>query len=215
MSEKTKTTNTFIKQILIAAILLTCAGCVILWWRFCICPNADISFQNCRKDLTGWEPCDCTYYTVWCDEATGLCWQDPQKDANEPSWDYDTRKGYYGLSGPDANRYCDELVLGGYSDWRTPTIDEIRTLIRGNPATETGGDCPITDGSARADDASACTGSAQNEGPGSDGCYWAEELTGTCSRNDPASIGHPLEYATSTLASDGRLRGRHNQLVKL
>ena len=197
-----KTIKSYRNPILIAAILIFCAGCVILGSQFCICSNGKISFQKCNGNSTGWQDCDCTYYTVWCDNSTNLCWQDPQKDANETAWDYDTEEGYYGLTGPDANRYCEELVLGGYSDWRAPTIDEIRTIIRGNPATETGGDCPITAGSAREDNATACTGGEQNEGPGSDGCYWADELTGSCSRNDPASIGHPLEYATSDLAAD-------------
>jgi len=203
MSIAAKPNISWRKFILLAAFLMVAAGCAMICWQICICPNGKMSFQRCSGGGDGsWTDCDCTYYTVWCDEATGLCWQDPQKDAKDPAWNYDTRKGYYGLSGPDANRYCEELVLGGYSDWRTPSIDELRTIIRGNPATETGGACPLTAGSARADDATACTGGTQNEGPGSDGCYWAEELTGTCSRNDPASIGHPLEYATSDLASD-------------
>ena len=75
--------------------------------------------------------CDCPFYTVWWDNGTNLCWQDPQKDA----YDYDDP----GLTQPDAVRYCEELVFDGYDDWRLPNIDEMRTVISGNPLTETGG----------------------------------------------------------------------------
>ena len=44
-------------------------------------------------------------------QFTDISWQDPQKDA----YDYDD----IGLQQPDALRYCEELVMGGYDDWRT------------------------------------------------------------------------------------------------
>jgi hypothetical protein len=35
------------------------------------------------------------------------------------------------------------------------------------------------------------------------GCYWIPEFTGTCcDKPDPASVGHPLEFVSSTVASD-------------
>jgi len=142
-------------------------------------------------------------YTIWCDNETALCWQDPQKDYHLDSWNYDTQTGYYGLSGPDANRYCKEMVLGGFDDWRAPTIDEIRTIIRGNPSSITGGDCPVVSGTGRAESASeACLEAEHFAGPGTGGCYWIPALSGSCNRNDPASVGHPLEYVTSDIASD-------------
>jgi len=142
-------------------------------------------------------------YSIWCDNETALCWQDPQKDYPLDGWSYDNQTGYYGLTGPDANRYCRELVLGGFDDWRAPTIDEIRTIIRGNPSSETGGDCPVVSGTGRAESASEeCLEGEPFAGPGTGGCYWIEALSGSCSRNDPASMGHPLEYVTSDIASD-------------
>ena len=161
----------------------------------CFCPDGTISNQSCRNDGSGWESCDCSYYIIWCDNATDLCWQNPQKDA----FDYDDP----GLTQPDAIRYCEELVLGGYDDWRLPDIDEMRTLIRGNPPTETGGECPLIDGSSM-DDMSheACSVNTEFGGPGVGGCYWSPELTGTCDKPDPAAAGHPLEYCSSTVARD-------------
>lgn len=60
----------------------------------------------------------------------GLQWSN--KSPNDMTW----RK---------AVNYCKNLNEGGYSDWRLPNIDELRTLIQNDPGTQSGGSCPISE----------------------------------------------------------------------
>ena len=42
--------------------------------------------------------------------------------------------------------YCSNLSEGGFSDWRVPSIDELRTLIQGCPYVKPGAYCGVSDG---------------------------------------------------------------------
>ncbi|MCZ7582272.1 MAG: DUF1566 domain-containing protein [Deltaproteobacteria bacterium] len=68
---------------------------------------------------------------VWTDEKTGLTW--PLSASTDA------------MNWPDAGAFCADLTYGGTDDWRLPTISELRTLIRGCEATQTGGSCGVTD----------------------------------------------------------------------
>lgn len=50
------------------------------------------------------------------DIQTGLMWQKDGSAADKLNW-------------RDAFQYCKKLNLGGYSDWRMPTLNELKTLI--------------------------------------------------------------------------------------
>ena len=45
----------------------------------------------------------------------------------------------------DAKQYCENLPEDDLNAWRLPTIDELRTLIKNCPKTETGGECKVSD----------------------------------------------------------------------
>ena len=48
-----------------------------------------------------------------------------------------------------AKKYCVNLTEGGFTDWRLPNIDELRTTIKNCPKTETGGECKISEKNGR------------------------------------------------------------------
>lgn len=82
----------------------------------------------------------------------------------------------------EATQYCNDLVLDGYSDWRLPTIGELRYLIEGCEGSEApDGACRVTDEcvdhSLCSDE--GCWGCEDEQGP-NDGCYWKDELMGYC-----------------------------------
>ena len=56
------------------------------------------------------------------------------------------------MSWNEAKNYCSNLTEGGYTDWRLPNIDELRTLIQNHSGTQTGGSCPISEKAGKLDD---------------------------------------------------------------
>lgn len=134
-------------------------------------------------------------YSIRCDTDSNLCWQDPQKDA------YDMAD--IGLVATEAERYCAELDLGGFTDWRLPDSDELRALIDGYPATEPGGQCELTIGGERKQTLfRACEGGQQQSGPGDNGCYLQPWLTGTCNKPGPPQATQFLEVWAANRPSD-------------
>ena len=100
---------------------------------------------------------------VWTDPDSGLIWQVWPKG--------DARFNYY-----TAIEHCDELIYGGYDDWRLPTISELRSVIRGCPSTQTGGECGVTDTCNSMDcwDDKCYYGCELQNGPSEGGFYWPD-----------------------------------------
>lgn len=109
----------------------------------------------------------------WIDETTNLIWQNPVTD------------GTYTFEG--AIVYCDTLVHEGYSNWKTPTISQLRSLVRGCQGTQTDGQCNLTDeclGIRIADNNGPCwndsCGDCDINMAPIDRCFADEDLRGPC-----------------------------------
>jgi Protein of unknown function (DUF1566) len=96
------------------------------------------------------------------DSSSGLTWQ-VTPSGDDLTWD-------------EAKTYCQNLPLEG-GGWHLPTISELRSLIRGCDATETGGSCGVTEDclyrSCRNSNCGGCL-------VGDVRCYWPPELNGSC-----------------------------------
>jgi hypothetical protein len=106
---------------------------------------------------------DKKYRLVWSKENLGsMTWQE--------AVDY-CRKNRAGLPG---------------SGWHLPTIDELRTLIIGCPATEPGGRCPVREGRRSEKDCyggdwkANCTPCKDGHGQGPQGCYMDKAFEDPC-----------------------------------
>ena len=64
---------------------------------------------------------------------------------NELQWSNRTKGEDGKMNWNDAVNYCNNLVEGGYTDWRLPNIDELRTIIVNCPQTETKGKCKVSE----------------------------------------------------------------------
>jgi hypothetical protein len=85
---------------------------------------------------------------------------------------------------PAAWSHCSNLELAG-GGWRLPTIGELRTLIRGCPATDDGGTCNVDDDClcSSCTDAFPICNCPEYKGPAEGGCYWPDEMEGDCDWN--------------------------------
>lgn len=100
------------------------------------------------------------------DETTGLMWQKGMKSA------------YMDTDLADAAPYCETLDLGGYDDWRLPSVEEFRSLIIECDASMIGGACNASDScSDQTDCLGNCEGCEMMGASTSDGIYLDELFT--------------------------------------
>ena len=110
----------------------------------------------------------CEYPETWTDPTSGHTWQ-VTPTGGTMAWS-------------DAKSHCAGLSLDG-SGWHLPNIGELRSLIRGCPATELGSEiCKLEEGGcldSTCNDGDLCEYCPGNDGPAG-GCYWPDEMQGEC-----------------------------------
>jgi hypothetical protein len=113
------------------------------------------------------DPKDCAGSDGWYDTDADLCWR-LSPDPAGGTWQ-------------EGVATCASATYGNNTDWRLPSISELRSFIRGCPATELDGECQVFDDSGSEDWTSAtCGGCEEDVGPGDGGCYWDAAIAGMC-----------------------------------
>ena len=114
---------------------------------------------------------------IWVDpkpfkEGVHLIWENPMGNKGTEG---------RGPSHADSETYCANLVLAGVDDWRLPTIDELRTLVRGISTIEPEGKCPTTENCT---DQATCNDDKDNAQGFGNSCLGCEALN--TDKYDPA-----------------------------
>lgn len=80
------------------------------------------------------------------------------------------RRSNMPMTHDNAAKYCQDLYIGDYGNWRLPTIGELKTIIHG---CQSGSDaCQVHDGCLSGKCYSAKCYCWQGAGPGEDGYFW-------------------------------------------
>ena len=149
---------------------------------------AFLSTGGCKEETSEKDAGVDAGYTAlfWHDSDNNLCWQ---------SRPWGTMTNYQ-----EACNYCNSLTLGGREDWKAPTINQLRTLIRDCPVTETGGACAITVAQSSFDNwTSDCHGCDSMGGPSAEGWYWDPGLAPLAV--DAANTSFQRFWSTTQLSS--------------
>ena len=81
-------------------------------FRRALCVRDSVAVNSSEKKLVKILPSDMS--SNWTDPETGLMWTS-KDNGSDVNWNR-------------ASAYCQNLSLGGYSDWRMPTIDELQAI---------------------------------------------------------------------------------------
>lgn len=150
--------------------------------------------EYCDYGCTG-TACNAAKADIWYDSTSGLTWQNTGISTYAPS------------GGTTA---CANLSLGGYSDWRLPTISELRSLVRSCAKITTGGTCSVTSSCATyasCYNSSNCGSCTVGSGPSDTGMYWDAELldvgtaywSSTVLSDYPTTTTWYIDFSTGTL----------------
>ena len=140
--------------------------------------------QNCQACAPGYNCYSNCIDTVTCVDGVctdpGTCFQ----------WQETPTGGT--MYAESAITHCENLDLEGVG-WRLPNISELRTLVRNCSEIETGGSCQVVDEcslcgvapedtciTSSCESSDVCNPSSCSDDGGPTGCYWPQELSGSC-----------------------------------
>ncbi|MBO4696403.1 MAG: DUF1566 domain-containing protein, partial [Lachnospiraceae bacterium] len=109
------------------------------------------------------------------DPETNLTWSSLKEDSDEDFLEWEQAFGY-----------CENLEEGGYTDWRMPTIDELRTTVTNCPNVEPGGECGVYFYDGGFGDCNCDESMGSKLGDGDDVMLWSS----TIAQEDEISIGY-------------------------
>lgn len=100
---------------------------------------------------------------IWVDESTGLLWEEEMSSTYR---NFESSKAY-----------CQGLIIGEFTEWRLPTIGELRSIIHGCKCAQNFGKCLVSDMCTNKESCWSfeCVGC-----PSIDGCFQPDELQGEC-----------------------------------
>ncbi len=161
----------------------------------CTESTAAALIESCTNGCSG-GVCNAEKAAIWYDSTSGLTWQN-------------TAISTYSQS--SGSTYCANLSLGSYSDWRLPTVSELRSLARSCTKITTGGTCSVIDSCtsyASCYNSSNCGTCTSGAGPSDAGMYWDAALIDTGSTYWSATVlsdyassyGWTIDFTSGTLA---------------
>jgi len=146
-----------------------------------------------------------------CDSSTGKC-KIGCISAGGKTW---TDKVDSAMTWQKAKDYCNNLTACGYSDWHLPTISELRTLIQNCPATQTGGECGVSDSCLSYECwNNACPGcSSDSSGKysklGDTGWFWSSSV-----RSDYSDDAWYVNFDSGDVSSGSKSYNIHGRCVR-
>ena len=180
------------------------------------------------EDAGTYEDCSfkCASGYVWneeeCVEPAPQQLPECSPTSGTPCMDYESTLTWSAISSSDmvwddANTYCENLTEGGYTDWRLPNIDELRTLIQECEGTQTGGMCSVTESCLSASDcwnSDACESCSSDFTGGYSKFGETTNLWSSSTRSDDTDTAWNVGFSSGSVSGSHKNDNRYVRCVR-